>query len=314
MDKLVSVIMSVYNEESKVLSKSIESILNQTYSNIEFVIVLDNPENKNLNNIITRYKEKDERIKYLVNESNIGLVKSLNKALNNCNGVYIARMDADDIAITNRIEIQKEYLEKNNLDFIFTNMEYINENEEYIGENNKKNINNKKLKEVISFINISNHPTWFLKKEIYKTLDGYREVPYCEDYDFTLRSLNKGYNIGKMNINTLKYRVRKSGISKSNSLNQFLNMRTLSKLYRDGDIDNTEKMLKAMYHNFEKASDNQKIKFDLASEKFNKGLNLINKKRYMNGGICIIYSILTSKFYRIKLYDMCKYKILLKKI
>ena len=83
MNKLVSVIMSVYNEESKWLRQSIESILNQTYSNLEFIIVVDNPECQRINELLLEYKNKDNRIVVLKNEKNIGLVESLNKALRN---------------------------------------------------------------------------------------------------------------------------------------------------------------------------------------------------------------------------------------
>ena len=81
---LVSVIMSVYNEKEKWLIEAIESILKQSYKNLEFIIILDNPDNKKLDNIIKFYCKKDARIRYFKNEKNMGLVKSLNKALTLC--------------------------------------------------------------------------------------------------------------------------------------------------------------------------------------------------------------------------------------
>ena len=76
MNKLVSVIMSIYNEDDEWLHQSIKSILNQTYSYFEFIIVIDNPDNEHIKRIISDYKNKDDRIKVILNEKNLGLVAS----------------------------------------------------------------------------------------------------------------------------------------------------------------------------------------------------------------------------------------------
>ena len=92
MEHCVSVIMCVYNEQEIWLREAIESILSQTYNNIEFIIILDNPHNYELKEIINEYSMKDSRIKLIVNEKNIGLIKSLNKGLGISKGKYIARL------------------------------------------------------------------------------------------------------------------------------------------------------------------------------------------------------------------------------
>lgn len=104
----ISVIMPVYNESDMVLKTSINSILNQTYKDYEFIIINDASKN-NVKEIILSYK--DSRIQYLENDKNMGIVKTLNKALKFCNGEYIARMDADDIAFRTRFEKQIEILD-----------------------------------------------------------------------------------------------------------------------------------------------------------------------------------------------------------
>ena len=111
--KKVSIIMSVYNEIETEVELSINSILNQTYLNLEIIIVIDNPNNEALIKKIKKYSEKDNRIKCIYNDKNIGLANSLNKGLKISTGDYIARMDADDISYPLRIEKQVEYLEKN---------------------------------------------------------------------------------------------------------------------------------------------------------------------------------------------------------
>ena len=90
---LISAIMSVYNAEFY-LDAAIKSILNQTYKNIEFIIVNDGSMDKSLE-IINKYMIQDRRI-VLIDHQNIGLTKSLNKAIKIANGKYIARQDADD--------------------------------------------------------------------------------------------------------------------------------------------------------------------------------------------------------------------------
>jgi glycosyltransferase involved in cell wall biosynthesis len=94
--------MSVYSEPLDWLSQSIDSILNQTFSDFEFIIINDNPEYKEGKDLLCEYQKKDKRIKLIFNELNIGLTKSLNKGLAIANGEYIARMDADDVSLPER--------------------------------------------------------------------------------------------------------------------------------------------------------------------------------------------------------------------
>ena len=76
---MISVIMSTYNEKEEYLVKAIESVLSQTYQNFEFVIILDNPENDKLRNILNYYARIEKKIKLIFNENNLGLTASLNK-------------------------------------------------------------------------------------------------------------------------------------------------------------------------------------------------------------------------------------------
>lgn len=110
MNKLVSVIMSVYNTNERFLRGAIESILLQTYRSFEFLIVLDCPTD-NSAEIVREYERNDKRITVIVNEHNLGLTKSLNIALGQAKGEYIARMDADDYSVPDRLEIEVKYLD-----------------------------------------------------------------------------------------------------------------------------------------------------------------------------------------------------------
>jgi len=107
----ISVIMSVYNTKSEYLVQAIESILHQTYSSFEFIIVDDKSSDGSLG-ILRQYKQKDDRIVLIENKKNLGLTKSLNIALGVSKGKYIARMDADDVSLPNRLKEQYEYMER----------------------------------------------------------------------------------------------------------------------------------------------------------------------------------------------------------
>ena len=106
----ISVIMSVYSERVDWIRKSIDSILNQTYSDFEFIIVNDKPDKEENAQLLEEYAARDSRIKVLTNEENIGLTKSLNKAFALAEGEFIARMDADDMALPERFKIQLEFM------------------------------------------------------------------------------------------------------------------------------------------------------------------------------------------------------------
>lgn len=108
---LVSVLMTVYNARS-FLHGAIESVLNQTYSNLELIIV-DDGSTDGSDKIIKDFAKGDKRIKTLFLKSNVGPSHASNRGLKITEGAYIARMDADDIALPNRIERQVNYLLKN---------------------------------------------------------------------------------------------------------------------------------------------------------------------------------------------------------
>lgn len=105
---IISIIMPAYNCD-KYIEKAIQSILNQTFSDIEFIIINDGSTD-NTCKILHDYAKKDDRI-VLLEQENKGLVSSLNRGCKIAKGKYIARMDADDISVLSRLEKQVEYLE-----------------------------------------------------------------------------------------------------------------------------------------------------------------------------------------------------------
>ncbi len=105
----ISVLMATYNTPNEWLTEAIESILSQTLTDFEFIIV-DDCSSNDIGEVQAKFQ--DTRIIWLRNEHNLGLTKSLNKALKMARGEYIARMDADDIALRERFAVQVDYMDK----------------------------------------------------------------------------------------------------------------------------------------------------------------------------------------------------------
>ena len=100
-EELISVLMCAYNEPMEYICQAVKSITEQTYRNIEFIIIIDHPDRRDI--VLYLDGLADERIRYHINEKNMGLIASLNKGLQLCSGKLIARMDADDIAFPDRL-------------------------------------------------------------------------------------------------------------------------------------------------------------------------------------------------------------------
>ena len=216
----ISVIMSAYNESFDELSRSINSIINQTYQNIEFIIVSDNPENKDIKTAVQ--VANDQRKKFIENKENVGLVQSLNRAISEATGIFIARMDADDVSRKTRLKDELQYMQQNSLDIVGSFIEIIDEKGVVQKEIMRFPVTTAHVKLFMRWGSCLAHPTWMVKLKVYQELNGYRNVPRCEDYDFILRAMAYGYKVGNIPKVELSYRIRHSGISKSNEAEQFL--------------------------------------------------------------------------------------------
>lgn len=106
---LISVIMGVHNEKDEYLLLAVDSILKQTYKDLEFIII-DDHSDEHCESLLNEIATKDARIRLYRNETNLGLTKSLNRGLELAEGEYIARMDADDFSTADRFEKQMAYL------------------------------------------------------------------------------------------------------------------------------------------------------------------------------------------------------------
>lgn len=233
--KLISILMSVYNESLNYVQKSVNSILAQTYSKIELIIIIDDPTNRPVINYLYGVRNKFDNVKICINEKNRGLIYSLNEGIKLCEGYYVARMDADDISLFSRLKEEVNFLEHNEYDIVGSNYYKINSMDTIIDKTNYAG-NNFQVKKRLQKINCVGHPTWLLKKTVYEELNGYRNIYSCEDYDFLLRASLRGYKIGVFETPLLKYRINENGISQQNSIRQKIISNLLAKNYKRNEI------------------------------------------------------------------------------
>ena len=228
----IGIIMSVYNEKPEWLCQAIESIINQTYEKFCLYIILDDPNNDRLRDIILNYRQRVKNLVFYENQTNLGLVKSLNKLLKFVAEPYIARMDADDIALPQRLEKEYEFLVQSSAAFVMSGADFLDEDGNITEGAEIPPLMSKQLAECCKYGNVSIHSSWLLKKELYNKLEGYREYKYCEDYDFILRALQNGAQIGRLNEKLMQYRIRVNSLSSVYILEQDRKARYLRKAYR----------------------------------------------------------------------------------
>jgi len=184
---LVSVVMSVYNCE-KYIYKSIDSILLQTFTGFEFIIINDGSTDGTLN-ILREYEKKDNRIT-IYNQSNKGLTASLNFGIGIAKGKYIARQDADDISLPTRFEKQVYFLENNNAISLLgtNNMEVIN-GKEKLGNYYEFDYINKRVFLYSPFA----HTSVMFRKEIFVKIGLYNEsFKTSQDFEAWMRFAKYG--------------------------------------------------------------------------------------------------------------------------
>ncbi len=211
---LISVILPVYNGEM-FLAESILSILEQSYNNIELIIINDGS-NDSSEKVIFSFK--DERIIYIKNPFNLGLAKTLNIGIKKSSGKYIARQDQDDISESSRLDIQYKTLLDNNIDFVGSNALIINER----GDVNSRHEHPLSYEAISIFALFDNpfvHSSIFAKKtlllENLYSEDSNRQPP--EDFELWSRILpiTRASNIRK---SLVRYRDNNIGMSKTENV------------------------------------------------------------------------------------------------
>lgn len=297
-NKKISIIMSAYNEKKEWLSEAIESILDQTYYNYEFIIIMDNPNNYELIELIEKYAKYDMRIKLYINKINRGLVYSLNKALSYATGDYIARMDADDISCKERLKSQVKFLENNTqIDLCATGVVIMDEFGRDIYNSNIYGQTHKSAGKSLIYRNIFPHGSWMFRSKILNDLKGYNDVEQAEDYDFLFRLISKGYKVSVIPEYYFKYRLRENGISFKNLYKQKLIMNKISREYKQSIRNKIQYKTSENINDFI-ASEKEIENYNISQNLYTKGIKHIRGKKFIKGILELVISLSKCKYKR----------------
>lgn len=219
MKSLVSVVMPAYNGE-KYIAKSIQSVLNQTYDNIELIIVEDCSTDKTADVIKSFH---DERIRVFSNKKNMGIAYSTNVGISKSRGEYIALLDDDDIAIADRFSIQVEYMDKHiDIDILGGRSLDINSDDEIISYGWTPRNNPKYIKAMLLFecLDFRNGTAIFRKNFLLKNKLKYKDNYYgMQDFMMYVEASKCGC-ITSLNKYFLKYRVHGSSETSKRACSQ----------------------------------------------------------------------------------------------
>jgi glycosyltransferase involved in cell wall biosynthesis len=223
----ISVVMPVYNAETY-LEEAIDSVLNQTFEDFEFVIIDDGSNDRSLK-IIQQFSSKDDRIIYITRK-NKGIIYSLNEGLNASSGLYIARMDADDISCPERLERQYKFMVENKLDICGGDYISIDQNGLVKNTHNVAKEDFEILLTMASNVPFA-HPSVMMKKSFlinHKLTYGASGYKSAEDLDLWMNMYTAGAQFGNVGACILKYRMVSSSLS---SINHRLIMREVNKQF-----------------------------------------------------------------------------------
>ncbi len=274
---MISVIMSVYREPEKICSEAVESVLGQTLADLELIIVADDPDNKALLRLVEGFAARDPRIVVLKNERNMGLASSMNWAIGAAKGEYVARMDADDVSLPERLALQKAYLEEHGLDLIGGGMTVIGPDGGTIRRIGRLPRTAAMVRRCLRTADCVPHGTWFGKRQTFLDLRGYRDTPFSEDYDFLARAALTGHRISNLPLTVYKYR-RPGNEDRSGKLwKQYLSLRFISREYRHGRTADKEALERYVGR---RAGGGGARRFTLADRAFYGALGALEQGKY----------------------------------
>lgn len=207
----ISVLMPVYNGEA-FLKEAVESILNQTFKNFEFIIVDDGSIDKT-GDILKSYSRRDKRIVLIKNKYNLRTSAALNRGLRVAMGKYIVRMDADDWSYPDRLERQFAYMESHpKVGVSGGAIEICNEKLKVLNKR-RYPIGDQEARKIIFRYSPFAHPATIWRRDILKKVGGYNEnIPLSQDYELYFR-VGRISLFGNLNQVLLKLRTHKDSSS-----------------------------------------------------------------------------------------------------
>ncbi|MBR5130564.1 MAG: glycosyltransferase family 2 protein [Alphaproteobacteria bacterium] len=241
----ISVVMSTYNRAS-FLPKSIESILNQTFTDFEFIIINDGSPDET-DKILNLFAKKDKRIRVITNEQNKGLIYSLNLGLDLAKGKYIARMDDDDVSMPTRFEKQYAYMEANPDVAVVASWVGRPDNKRPWGFQNETDPEKLKVLMYLNTVPIS-HPASFLRRDFLEKHNIRYSYDYkaAEDRKFWLDIADAGGKISNIPEVLLLFRLHNSNpkeyyTDQWKNLNKFFQQEILRRFGTEQDFKGLDK-------------------------------------------------------------------------
>ena len=209
MNNLVSVIMPYYNKKDYFLD-SINSVLGQTYTNLEVLIIYDDSKKDDLEYIKNCIK-KDSRVKIIFNEKNRGVAFSRNKAISLAQGKYIAFLDCDDCWENNKIQLQLDFMQTHGYDFSHTAYKVINDSGETLGKIKARTIS--EYKELLKSCDIGLSSV-ILKRSLLSDIK-FAELKTKEDFVLWLRLAKKSIKLAGFDQPLMLWRKTPNSLSSS---------------------------------------------------------------------------------------------------
>ena len=209
----ISLIMSVYNGEAY-LEEAIESVLNQTFRDFELIIIND-CSTDGTSEILVSFADRDNRVKVYTNEVNLKLPSSLNKAITFAQGKYIARMDADDICLPDRLQKQYTFME-NNPSVALSSCRFMTLKNGIVSSGGcGGKCDNESLKALLLVTNPILHPGIIAKADAIRSLGYDKNFTCTEDMELWTRFVIEGYNIEILPEYLMIYRLHDKQITET---------------------------------------------------------------------------------------------------
>lgn len=197
------------------LSEALDSIINQTYTNLEILCVNDGSSD-GTPDALEKYAKKDPRIRIIHNETNLKLIATLNKGVNLAQGEYIARMDADDIAFPERIEKQLNLCLSQKVDLVGSNIISISQSGEILNDKNRPLVNQHEIEFGSYFFTPFIHPTVMGRTKLFveNPYSTDKTALHAEDYELWTRIVSSNYKLYNLADSLLKFRDNQGSVSK----------------------------------------------------------------------------------------------------
>lgn len=310
---MISVLMSVYNETLDEIRQSVDSVLSQSFSDFELIVVVDQPAYAEGLALLEAYARKDNRVSVLINEKNIGLAMSMNRAAEHARGEWLLRMDADDICLPGRFRLQYDAVCTGKYDLICGNYDFIDEDGNLLPQKAMV-CTDRQLDLLLPLRNAIHHPTVIMSAELFHKVGGYRDYPCAQDYDLWLRMKCAGARMHMLPEKLICYRVRQAATTVQKRYRQACTGQYIRMLYRQN-----KPMEEYSYEGYLVFLKRKHVNDPVANEDYIRNFNCymgakqaLKKGRLIVGIQDMFHVVFQSKYYRPEFVNSLKIAAIMK--